>query len=422
MEFNIYDLFLILSVGAGFLMAFNLGANDVANSMASAVGARAITVKQAVYIAGTLNFVGAVFLGTQVTKTVAKGIVDLPAIQASLNVPPDQALQIVMIGMFGALLAAAAWVLIATLTALPVSSTHSIVGAILGFGFVAGGPDVVNWLKLVGIVMSWIISPFLAAAIAFCIFTHIRKYILYKRQFVEQAKKWAPRWIALTISLICFSVLFKTPVGKSLKLGWGTATLLALALSFLAWYIAKRFVDQFIINEEDGAEGVETIFRKMQVGTSCYVALAQGANDVANAIGPVAAIYMIANEQALLEKADVPLWLLGLGGLGIATGITLLGYKVMSTVGERITTLTNTRGFAVDFSAASTVLVASNMGLPVSTTHAAVGGVVGVGLARGFSAVDFRVLGRIVMYWILTVPIAAFTSIFFFILLKWMCI
>lgn len=422
MAINIYDVFLILSVGAGFLMAFNLGANDVANSMASAVGARAITVRQAVYIAGILNFVGAVFLGTQVTKTVAKGIVDLGAIQQAMNLPPEQALQVVMVGMFAALLAAAVWVLIATLTALPVSSTHSIVGAILGFGFVAGGADVVNWLKLGGIVMSWIISPFLAATIAFFVFTHIRRYILYKKHFIEQAKKWAPRWIALTLALVCFSFLFKTPVGKNLHLGWGLAGLVALTLAFGGWLVARHFVSKVIINEEEGAEGVENVFRKMQVGTSCYVALAQGANDVANAIGPVAAIYMIANEHALLEQAGVPIWLLAVGGLGIAAGITVLGYKVMSTVGERITALTNTRGFAVDFSAASTVLVASNLGLPVSTTHAAVGGVVGVGLARGFSAVDFRVLGRIVAYWVLTVPIAAFTSITFFILLKWLCI
>ncbi len=410
---NIYDLFLFLSIGAGFLMAFNLGANDVANSMASAVGARAITVKQAVWIAGILNFVGAVFLGSHVTKTVAKGIINLNDIQDPT---------IVMLGMFAALLAASAWVLIATLTSLPVSSTHSIVGAILGFGFVAGGPDVVNWLKVVGIVISWLISPFFAAAIAYAIFTHIRKHILYKRRFIEQAKKWAPRWIGLTVMLICFSFLFKTPVGKNFEFGFFTAALLAFALSSLAWLAGRYYMNMLVINEEDGAEGVEMVFRKMQVGTSCYVALAQGANDVANAIGPVAAIYLIAREHKIMETVEVSIWMLMLGGLGIAVGITLLGYKVMSTVGQKITTLTNTRGFAVDFGAASTVLVASNLGLPVSTTHAAVGGVVGVGLARGFSAVDFRVLGRIVLYWILTVPIAAFTSIIFFTLLKWLCL
>jgi PiT family inorganic phosphate transporter len=409
---DIYDLFLYMSVGAGFLMAFNLGANDVANSMASAVGARAITVKQAVFIAGILNFVGAVFLGSHVTATISKGIINPEVISDP---------KLIMIGMFASLLAAGLWVLVATLTSLPVSSTHSIVGAITGFGLVAGGPDVVNWLKMGGIVLSWIISPFFAAAIAYFIFTHIRKYILFKRHFIQQAKKWAPIWVAITLSMISLSFLYKTPAGKALGLHWLTSLAIAALLSFAAWAAARHFVSKFVLDEEEGAEGVERIFRKMQVGTSCYVALSQGANDVANAIGPVAAIYLIAKEHMLLAKAEVPWPMLVLGGLGIAVGIAVLGHKVMATVGEKITTLTNTRGFAVDFGAASTVLVASNLGLPVSTTHAAVGGVVGVGLARGFSAVDFRVLLRIVAYWVATVPIAALTSIVIFVLLKWLC-
>ncbi|WP_207264856.1 inorganic phosphate transporter [Desulfovibrio sp. Huiquan2017] len=409
---DIYDLFLYMSVGAGFLMAFNLGANDVANSMASAVGARAITVRQAVFIAGSLNFVGAVFLGSHVTATISKGIINPDVIADP---------KLIMIGMFASLLAAGLWVLVATLTSLPVSSTHSIVGAITGFGLVAGGPDVVNWLKMGGIVLSWIISPFFAAAIAYFIFTHIRRYILFQRHFVHQAKKWAPIWVAVTLSMISLSFLYKTPVGKSLGLHWLVSLSIAALLSLLAWAVARHFVGKFVLDQEEGAEGVERIFRKMQVGTSCYVALSQGANDVANAIGPVAAIYLIAKEHMLLAKADVPWPMLVLGGMGIAVGIAVLGHKVMGTVGEKITTLTNTRGFAVDFGAASTVLVASNLGLPVSTTHAAVGGVVGVGLARGFSAVDFRVLLRIVAYWVATVPIAALTSIVIFVLLKWLC-
>ncbi|MGE4424042.1 MAG: inorganic phosphate transporter [Pseudodesulfovibrio sp.] len=409
---DIYDLFLYMSVGAGFLMAFNLGANDVANSMASAVGARAITVKQAVLIAGVLNFVGAVFLGSHVTATISKGIINPDVISDP---------KLIMIGMFASLLAAGLWVLVATLTSLPVSSTHSIVGAITGFGLVAGGPDVVNWLKMGGIVLSWIISPFFAAAIAYFIFTHIRKYILYKRHFIQQAKKWAPIWVAITLSMISLSFLYKTPAGKALGLHWTGSLAIAALLSFGAWAVARHYVSKFVLDAEEGAEGVERIFRKMQVGTSCYVALSQGANDVANAIGPVAAIYLIAKEHMLLAKAEVPWPMLVLGGFGIAVGIAVLGHKVMATVGEKITTLTNTRGFAVDFGAASTVLIASNLGLPVSTTHAAVGGVVGVGLARGFSAVDFRVLLRIVAYWVATVPIAALTSIVIFVLLKWLC-
>ena len=409
---DIYDLFFYLSLGAGFLMAFNLGANDVANSMASAVGARAITVRQAVFIASILNFVGAVVLGSHVTSTISKGIIN----PAAITDP-----KLIMIGMFAALLAAGIWVLVATLTSLPVSSTHSIVGAIMGFGLVAGGPDVVNWLKMGGIVMSWIISPFLAAGIAFFIFSHIRKYILFKRHFIIQAKRWAPIWVALALFMISLSFLYKTPIGKNLHLHWSVSLMIAVGFAFVAWAVGRILVSRIVIDEEEGAEGVERIFRKMQIGTSCYVALSQGANDVANAIGPVAAIYLIAKEHQLLAKADVPLSMLVLGGFGIAVGISVLGHKVMATVGTKITTLTNTRGFAVDIGAASTVLVASNLGLPVSTTHAAVGGVVGVGLARGFQAVDFRVLFRIVAYWIATVPIAALTSIIIFVLLKWLC-
>ncbi|WP_243545092.1 inorganic phosphate transporter [Pseudodesulfovibrio tunisiensis] len=410
---DLYDLFFYMSLFAGFLMAFNLGANDVANSMASAVGAKAITVRQAVFIAGTLNFAGAVFLGSHVTATVSKGIINPAAIADP---------KLIMVGMFAALLAAGTWVLIATLTSLPVSSTHSIVGAIMGFGLVAGGPDVVNWLKMGGIVMSWIISPFFAATIGFLVFSHIRKYILFKRQFLRQVRFWAPFWIALTLALISLSFLYKTPAGKGLNLHWTVSLMIAAGLSGAAFVAARMVVTRMIANVEQGAEGVEQVFRKMQVGTSCYVALSQGANDVANAIGPVAAIYLIAKEHVLLAKADVPLSMLVLGGVGIAVGIAALGHRVMGTVGEKITTLTNTRGFAVDFGAASTVLLASNMGLPVSTTHAAVGAVAGVGLARGFKAVDFRVLGRIVMYWVATVPIAALTSIVFFVLLKWLCL
>ncbi|MFH1914300.1 MAG: inorganic phosphate transporter [Pseudomonadota bacterium] len=409
---DIYDLFFYLSLGAGFMMAFNLGANDVANSMASAVGARAITVRQAVFIASILNFIGAVFMGSHVTATVSKGIINASAISDP---------KLMMIGMFAALLAAATWMLIATLTSLPVSSTHSIVGAIMGFGLVVGGPDVVNWLKLGGIVLSWVISPFFAATIAYCVFSHIRKYILYKKQFIQQAKRWVPIWAAFTVSLIALSFLYKTPVGKSFELHWLTALAAAAALAMLTWALVRVLVGKMVMDEEEGAEGVERVFRRMQVGTSCYVALAQGANDVANAIGPVAVIYLIAKEQALFSQADIPTSMLVLGGVGIALGISILGHKVMATVGQKITTLTNTRGFAVDFGAASTVLVASNLGLPVSTTHAAVGGVVGVGLARGFKAVDFRVLLRIVAYWVATVPIAALTSIIFFVLLKWLC-
>jgi len=389
---DIYTVFLVLAVGAGFMMAFNLGANDVANSMASSVGSKAITVKQAVMIAGVLNFVGAVFLGAHVTKTISRGIIN-----ADMITDP----RVMMVGMFAALLSAALWVLVATLTSLPVSSTHSIVGSILGFGIVAGGPEVVNWGSMGFVVLSWIISPLFGAGIAFFVFSHIRRFILYRTKIIEKARFWAPFWIALTADLVVLSFFYKTPVGKSLNLHWSVALGLTAVLTVAVWTGFRVLFTRTLPKDADGPEAVEDMFRRLQVGTACYVAVSQGANDVANAIGPVAAIYLIARERTLLASAEV------------------LGHKVMATVGEKITKLTNTRGFSVEFGAATTVLMASNLGMPVSSTHAAVGSIVGVGLARGFGAVDFRVLYKIVLYWVLTVPIAAITSIVIFQLLRW---
>lgn len=407
---NVFDVFFYLSMVAGFLMAFNLGANDVANSMASAVGARAITVKQALFIAGILNVVGAVFFGAQVTATISKGIIN----PSNISDP-----KLIMLGMFAALISAGFWVLVSTLSGLPVSSTHSIVGGIFGFGLVVGGPNVVNWGKMGGVVLSWIISPFFAALIGFFVFSHIRKYILFQRDYLEKAKIWAPRWIGITFALICGSFLYKTPAGKNLHLVWYQSLLVIIFTGLIFWIIGRFIIRKLFAETIKSAESVEEIFRRLQILTSCYMALSHGANDVANAVGPVAAVYLIAKLHTFSPTAQVPISFLLLGGVGIATGIYLLGRKVIATVGKKITTLTNTRGFAVDFGAATTVLLASNLGLPVSTTHSAVGSVIGVGLARGFSAVNFKILWKIFLYWILTVPFAALTTIIFFQILKW---
>ena len=403
-------LILYAAIFAGLLVAFSLGANDVANSMAPAVGARAITIWQAVIIAAVLNFVGAVFLGSNVTGTICKGIID-PGVFESTN--------ILALGMLSALLSTGVWVLVATLTELPVSSTHSIVGSLLGFGIIAGGFDVVQWGTIGNIVISWILSPFFGGLIAFIIFVHIRRYILVRKDVLGSAIFWAPFWGSLTVALVLLSFLYKTPYGKSLGIPWPlgiliTAGIMALSILFFRKRIIKSLQTGIRPNR-----AVENIFGRLQVGTACYVAISQGANDVANAIGPVAAIYAIASDTLTSTTAGVPLWLMALGGGGIGVGIILLGHKVMYTVGKRITKLTNTRGFAVAFGAATTVLLASNLGMPVSTTHAAVGAVVGVGVARGFGAVDFRVLYKIVLYWVLTLPIAAITCIVIYQLLRW---
>ncbi len=407
------DISLIILLAAtvcGFLMAFSLGANDVANSMASAVGAKAITLKQAIIIASLLNFVGAVFLGSHVAATICKGIINPEAIESQ---------HVLMLGMFASLLSSGLWVLVATYTALPVSSTHSIVGSIMGFGLVAGGPDVVQWGKMSAIVLSWIVSPFFGALISYAVFTHIRKTIIYSHQVIAALKRWAPLWAAFTLSLVLLSFCFKTPVGKALGLTWIHGSIITLAIFGLCMTLGRAALNKMIAPDAKPLQSIDDVFKNMQVGTACYVALSQGANDVANAVGPVIAIYYIATTGSMLGDLDMPVWLLIMGGVGIAFGIMALGHKVMGTVGEKITRINNSRGFSVAFSAATTVLMASNLGMPVSTTHASVGAVMGVGLARGFHAVDFRVLGKIVLYWVLTIPIAGFSSIVIFQILRW---
>ena len=390
----------------GFYMAWNIGANDVANSMASAVGAKAITVRQAVFIAGILNVVGAVFIGSHVTNTIRKGIV-------STEILADP--HIALIGALAALLSAALWVSFATWKSLPVSTTHSIVGAMVGFGIMAGGFSVIKWGKLAAVVLSWVISPVFSLVIAFVMFKFIVKIILSKKDSFAWALKLSPFFIGIAVFIVVLSFIFKTPLGKTLAPGNLTALLLALIVAIIFGFAGMKLLSRFVQERKDGAEA---IFKRIQIGTSCYVALAQGANDVANAIGPLAVIYFIVKTGGVGAEVPVPVFLLLFGGIGIAFGISMAGARVMETVGKKITTLTNTRGFSVDFAAATTVLIASKMGLPVSTTHAAVGGVLGVGLARGLEAVNFRIIIKIMLYWVLTVPISAITSMIIFKILQ----
>jgi PiT family inorganic phosphate transporter len=387
-------------------MAWNIGANDVANSMASAVGAKAITIRQAVFIAGILNIVGATFIGAHVTNTIRKGIV-------STDVLADP--HLALIGALSALLAAALWVSFATWKSLPVSTTHSIVGAMIGFGIMAGGFAVINWGQLGAVVASWIISPVFSLIIGWSMFKIIVRFILCKSDAVRWAVRLSPIFIGAAMFVVVLSFLFKTPLGKTFTINTPATVLIAVITASLVGIIGQHLLKRFVPKDE---RGTEEIFRKIQIGTSCYVALAQGANDVANAIGPLAVIYFLVKTGTVGAKVPVPLFLLLFGGIGIACGIGMAGHRVMDTIGNKITTLTNTRGFSVDFAAATTVLLASKMGLPVSTTHAAVGGVMGVGLARGIEAVNFRIMYKIVLYWILTVPASALTSMALFKLLE----
>jgi len=397
---------LIVGYIFGFYMAWNIGANDVANAMASSVSAKAITIRQAIFLAGILNILGAVFIGSHVTNTIRKGIV-------STEVLTDP--HLALIGALSALLAAAIWVSFATWKSLPVSTTHSIVGAMIGFGIMAGGFSVINWGKLAAVVISWVISPVFSIVISFFMFKIIVKLILSKEDTFSHALKLSPFFIGATFFVVILSFLFKTPLGKKLALGPYASLLAAFILAVSFGLVGMKALGWFIKRREGGAEA---IFQRIQVGTACYVALAQGANDVANAIGPLAVIYFLVKTGSVGAMVPVPVFLLLFGGIGIACGIAMAGHRVMETMGKKITTLSNTRGFCVEFATATTVLVASKMGLPVSTTHAAVGGVLGVGLARGVEAVNFGIIYKIMLYWILTVPAAAVTSMVIFKILQ----
>ncbi|AHF81140.1 phosphate permease [Thermococcus paralvinellae] len=391
------DPWLFITIAVGLFMAWAIGANDAANSMSTAVGAGAITPKQAVIIAGILEFTGAYFFGKSVTETIRKGIIDLSQITEPT---------VLIYGSIAALLAAALWLLIATKFGLPVSTTHSIIGGIVGYGIVYAGLGIVNWGKMAQVVASWILSPVFGAIMAFVVFKAISKTILQSSTPVKSAKTHSPIWIGLAFVVIGAMFYIKVMHGKSLltaivKFGI-PAGFVAFIISFVV--LRRNF------KSDDPYIGVEMIFKKVQVLTSAYVALSHGANDVANAIGPVAAVYAVATMGLAGMKVPVPRWILAMGGLGIAVGVATYGYRVMETVGKKITELTNTRGFSIDFSAATVVLIASWLGLPISTTHTVVGAVIGVGLARGVKAINKDIVKDIIISWFVTVPIAAIVS------------
>jgi len=391
---------LIIAAVIGFIMSMAIGANDVANSMATAVGAKAITIKQAVIIAALLEFTGAFFFGKMVTETIRKGIVD-PSLIKEPNV--------MIAGAFAALVAAAIWVFVSTFFALPISTTHSIVGGMAGFGIVAVGWQAINWGKMLFIVSSWFLSPLLGGVLAYFVFRFISWTILHRKFPLNAARKVGPFLIGVTIFIVMlmfFSKALHMNI-NSKPILW--STLLGLTGIAVSFFILKRIKPQ---GDEYGA--VERIFRRMQIVTSCYVSLSHGANDVANAIGPLAAIYAVVTTGVVGTQTGIPKYLLGLGGLGIALGVAVLGYRVMRTVGDNITELNNTRGFSIDFSAATTVFLASVFGLPVSSSHTVVGSIVGVGMARGLEAINLDIIKKIALSWLLTVPLAAGTAALLF--------
>jgi len=391
----------------GFYMAWSIGANDVSNAMATAVGARAITFKQAALIAGVLIFFGAVFVGPHVAETIKGKIIDNTIISDP---------SILLLGFISSLLAAAIWSTLATWKEMPISTTHAIIGALVGFGIVAGGFSSVNWVEVGRVAASWVLSPVGGCLIAYVVFRIIVRLIFARDDPVRATKIVGPLIVGVTIFVLSASLLFKTELGNRLGIvDFYPAIVASASVSAVVVFLAMFLLRNIESKSVDDYATVESIFRKLQVITSCYVAFSIGANDVANAIGPVAAIIPLASDGSMGQTAAIPIYLLVIGGFGMALGCLTFGYRVMKTMGERITKLTNTRGFSVDFGVATTVLIASKLGLPISTSHTAVGAIIGVGLARGLDAVDLRVIKKIVVSWLLTLPIAAFTSAIIFI-------
>ncbi|HIJ79997.1 MAG: inorganic phosphate transporter [Desulfobulbaceae bacterium] len=410
------DIIIITAVALlGLYMAWNIGANDVANSMADAVGSKAISIKQAVILAGICEFSGAVLVGSHVTDTVRKGIVD-PSLLASMpNITAPDAATMLVIGMTAALLSAAFWLHFSSWTGMPVSTTHSIVGAVAGFGIVAAGWESVNWGKMSQIVASWFISPVAGGLMAYVLFRFISKYILERDKPARAAIKFAPVVVFMMAAVLTLGTIYKGLKHVIKDIPWFTDDL-ALVLS-LTIALACAIVSHIIIRKKlAGKEElpiskqlnyVEQIFTPIVIISSCAVAFAHGANDVANSVGPLAAVVHVISTGTIEMKVGVPFWILMLGGTGIVIGLATYGYRVMHTVGTDITEITPSRGVAADIAATAVVLICTRMKLPVSTTHTLVGAILGIGLARGLGGVNRAVTKKIFGSWIITVPAAA---------------
>lgn len=408
-------VFLILAGIFGLFMAWGIGANDVANAMATSVGSKALTIKQAIFVAAIFEFAGAVLAGGQVTKTIRKGIVDADVISGS----PD----LLLYGMLASLLAAGLWLLIASRNGWPVSTTHSIVGAIVGFAMVGIGMEAVKWDKIGFIVASWVISPALAGTFAFLLFKSVQILILNTDNPLKYAKRYVPFYIFLAGFMIALVTMVKGLKHVGLELStaqsYGYAVLAGLVVMGLGTIAIQRIKTDPKADKKFHYTNVERVFGILMIVTACGMAFAHGSNDVANAIGPVAAVVgIVGSGGEIAAKSSLPIWVLVLGGVGIVLGLAMYGRKVIATVGHHITELTPSRGFAAELAAATTVVLASGTGIPVSTTHTLVGAVLGVGLARGMAALNLTVIRNIFMSWVITLPAGALLSIMFFFMLK----
>jgi len=407
----------IIAAVVGFFMAWGIGANDVANAMGTSVGSKALTIKQAIIIAMVFEFAGAYLAGGEVTSTIRKGIID-----ASYFVDSPELL---VFGMISALFAAATWLLVASALGWPVSTTHSIVGAIVGFAAVGVSVDAVTWSKVLGIVGSWVITPLISGIIAFIIFNSAQKLIFDTDKPLQQAKRWVPLYMFLAGFVLALVTIKKGLKHLDLHIGNADGFIYAAITAVIVAIIGKFFIARLKFDENAAKAthyvNVEKVFGVLMIVTACAMAFAHGSNDVANAIGPLAAVVSIVeNDGQIAAKSAIAWWILPLGGFGIVAGLAIFGHKVIATIGQGITHLTPSRGFAAELAAACTVVIASGAGLPISTTQTLVGAVLGVGMARGIAAINLGVVRNIVVSWVITLPVGAGLSIIFFWMMKGM--
>ncbi|MGE4576413.1 MAG: inorganic phosphate transporter [Candidatus Pseudothioglobus sp.] len=412
---NYGNVLIILAIIFGTFMAWGIGANDVANAMGTSVGSGAVTIKQAIIIAVIFEFAGAILAGGEVTATIRKGILDAALFT---NEP-----HLLVYGMLASLLAAGMWLLIASSFGWPVSTTHSIVGAIVGFGAVGVGVDAVAWSKVFKIVISWIASPILAGVISFILFRSLQNLIIDTKHPFDNAKKYVPYYMFLVGFIVSLVTIFKGLKHVGMSFDTFTSYSLSIGVGLLVAIIGTFVIRDIHLDPDENKDfyyaSMERVFSVLMIITAAAMAFAHGSNDVANAIGPLAAIYSVIESGGLIgAKSALPVWILLVGGAGIVIGLITYGHKVIATIGTGITQLTPSRGFAATLAAAATVVIASGTGIPVSTTQVLVGAVLGVGLARGMAALDTRVINKIFLSWIVTLPAGAFMSILFFFALK----
>lgn len=409
------NVLLALACIFGFFMAWGVGANDVSNAMGTSVGARALTIRQAILIAMGFEFAGAYLAGGGVTETIRSGIVD------TASMAPDT----LVFGMLSSLLAAGIWLALASVKGWPVSTTHTLVGGIIGFTCAQVSASAVKWHAILPIIGSWVVTPVIAAVLSFSIFTSVQLLILNKSDPLHSACRYVPFYMFFVGTILALMTLTKGLKHVGLSFTEGQSLLISLIVGALIMGLGKLMIHRIHIDPEASLHSqfanVEKVFAILMVFTACSMAFAHGSNDVSNAVGPVAAIVSVVHakgDMALIDNAPLPSWVLLLGALGIVFGLATYGYRVIATIGKKITELTPSRGFAAEMSTATLVVGASAIGLPVSTTHTLVGAVLGIGLARGIGALNLNVIGRIFISWVVTLPAGAILSILFFYIIR----